>query len=157
MGPNKSKLVTIEEARGHLPAVQTIEAQLGISQTTPRPEGLSFPEERDITIEKASEMTVSDLHSGLPTFLTHFDSLEFNSLPTSHFHRFGPPFVSFLRFSVPVVGLSLLKGLLKVHGDFTSGFRGGVFLGNILRELCAVLVSLKDTSLDSLSEGRILE
>ena len=102
-------------------------------------------------------MTVSDLHSGLLAFLTHFDSLEFNSLPTSHFHRFGPHFVSFLRFFVPAVGLSLLKGLLKVHGDFTNGFRGGVFLGNILMELCAVLVSLKDTSLDSLFEGRLLE
>ena len=55
-------------------------------------------------------------------------------------------------------GLPLLKGLFKAHRDFTSGFKGGVFLGNILMELlCAVLVSLKDMSLDSLSEGRLLE
>ena len=59
---------------------------------------------------------------------------------------------------MPIEGLPLLEGLLKVHGDFTSGFKGGVFLGNILMELlCAVLVSLKDMSLDSLSEGRLLE
>ena len=55
-------------------------------------------------------------------------------------------------------GLPLLEGLLKRHGDFTSGFRGGVFLGNILMELlCAVLISLEGSSLDSLSEEKLLE
>jgi len=50
---------------------------------------------------------------------------------------------------MPVEGLPLLEGLFKVHGDFTSGFRGGVFLGNILMELlCAVLISLRNSSLD---------
>ena len=83
--------------------------------------------------------------SGLSTFLARFDLLEFNSLPGS-----------FLRFSVPMEGLPLLEGLLKRHGDFTSGFRGGVFLGNILMELlCAVLISLKSSSLDSLSEEKL--
>ena len=54
--------------------------------------------------------------------------------------------------------LSLLEGLFKRHGDFTSGFRGSVFLGNILIELlCAMLISLKDSSLDSLSEEKLLE
>ena len=52
----------------------------------------------------------------------------------------------------------MLEGLFKVHGDFTSGFRGGVFLGNILMELlCAMLISLRDSSLDSLSEEKFLE
>ena len=55
-------------------------------------------------------------------------------------------------------GLPLLEGLFKRHGDFTSGFGEGVFLGNILIELlCAVLISLKDSSLDSLSEEKLLE
>ena len=54
--------------------------------------------------------------------------------------------------------LPLLEGLFKRHGDFTSGFRGSVFLGNILIELlCAMLISLKDSSLDSLSEEKLLE
>ena len=109
-------------------------------------------------MEEALKMAVLDPSSGLPAFLTHFDSLEFNSLSVSHFHCFGPPFVNFLRFSMLAEGLALLEGLLRVHGDFNNGFKGGVFLRNILMEfLCAVLVSLKDTSLDSLSEGRILE
>ena len=77
-------------------------------------------------------MTVSDPSSGLLAFLIRFDSLEFNSLLASHIHCFGPPFVSFLRFSVPAEGLPLLEGLFKTHGDFTSKFRGGMFLGNIL-------------------------
>ena len=52
----------------------------------------------------------------------------------------------------------MLEGLFKIHGDFTSGFKGGVFLGNILMELlCAVLISLRDSFLDSLSEEKILE
>ena len=68
-------------------------------------------------------MIVSDPSLGLLVFLINFDSLEFNNLYASHFHR-------------------------------SSGFRGGVFLGNILMELLyAVLISLKDFSLDSLFEG----
>ena len=99
-------------------------------------------------MEEAPEMIVLDPSSGLPAFLTRFDFLKFNSLLTSHFHRFGLPFINFLQFSVPAEGLSLLEGLLRVHGVLTSGFRGDVFLGNILMELlCVVLVSLKDTSL----------
>ena len=55
-------------------------------------------------------------------------------------------------------GLPLLEGLFKRHGDFTNDFRGGVFLGNILMELlCAMLISLKDSSLDSFSKEKLLE
>ena len=59
---------------------------------------------------------------------------------------------------MPVEGLSLLERSFKTYGDFTSGFRGDVFLGNILVELlCAVLISLRDFSLNSLSEERLFE
>ena len=59
---------------------------------------------------------------------------------------------------MPMEDLPLLEGLFKRDGDFTSGFRGSVFLGNILIELlCAMLISLKDSSLDSLSEEKLLE
>ena len=84
-------------------------------------------------MEEAPGVTISDPNSGLPAFL------EFNSLLASHYHSFGPPFGHFLRFSVPVKGLPLLEGLFKIHGDFTNGFKGGVFLGNILMELGYVL------------------
>lgn len=59
---------------------------------------------------------------------------------------------------MPTEGLPLLEGLLRVHRDFTSGFREEMFLGNILMELlCAMLVFLKDMPLDSLPKGRLLE
>lgn len=59
---------------------------------------------------------------------------------------------------MPTEGLPLLEGLLRVHRDFTSGFREEMFLGNILMELLyAMLVFLKDMPLDSLSKGRLLE
>ena len=107
---------------------------------------------------KTSGAATLDPVSGLPTFLAHFDLLEFNSLPASNFHHFGSSYGRFLRFSVPMEGLPLLEGLFKRHGDFTSGFREGVFLGNLLMELlCAVLISLKDSSLDSLFEEKLLE
>ena len=103
-------------------------------------------------------VAASDLDSRLSSFLARFDLMEFNSLPTSHFYSFGSSYGSFLRFSVPVEGLPLLESLLNSHGDFTSSFKGGVFLGNILMELlCAVLVSLRDSSMDSLSEEKLLE
>ena len=99
-----------------------------------------------------------DLDSRLSSFLACFDLMEFSSLPTSHFFSFGSSYGSFLRFSVIIEGLPLLESLLKSHGDFTSGFRGGGFFGNILMELlCAVLVSLRDSSVDSLSEEKLLE
>ena len=107
---------------------------------------------------KTPGVVTLDPTSGLPTFLARFDLLEFNSLPANHFHHFSSSYGSFLRFSVPMEGLLLLGWLFKRHGDFTSGFRGGVFLGNILMELlCALLISLKDSSLDSLSEEKLLE
>ena len=92
----------------------------------------------DTAMGDASRVAASDLDSRLSSFLAHFDLMEFNSLPASHFYSFGSSYGSFLRFSVPVEGLPLLESLLKSHGDFTSGLRGGVFLGNILME-CYVL------------------
>ena len=107
---------------------------------------------------EAPEVTVSDPGSRLLAFVARFDLLEFNSLPASHFHYFGSSYSNFLSFSMPVEGLPLLEGLFEIHGDFTNRFRGGVFLGNILMELlCAVLISLRDSFLDSLSEEKILE
>ena len=112
----------------------------------------------DTAMRDVSGMAAPDLDSRLSSFLARFDLLEFNSLPANHFYSFGSSYGSFLRFSVLVEGLPLLESLLKSHGDFTSGFRGGVFLGNILIELlCAVLVSLRNSSVDSLSEERLLE
>ena len=106
----------------------------------------------------APGVAAPDLDLMLSSFLACLDLMEFNSLPASHFYSFGSSYSSFLHFSVPVEGLLLLESLLKSYGDFTSGFRGGVFLGNILMEsLCAVLVSLRDSSVDSLSEEKLLE
>jgi len=103
-------------------------------------------------------VTILDPVLGLPAFLTCFDLLEFNNPPASYFYRFGPPYGNFLCFSVPAESLPLLEGLFKIHGDFTSGFRGGVFLGNILMELlCAVLIFLRDSSLDFLFEEKLFE
>ena len=107
---------------------------------------------------KTSGVATLDLASGLPTFLARFDLLEFNSVLASHFHYFGSSYGSFLRFYMPMEGLLLLEGLFKRHGDFTGGFRGGVFLENIPMELlCAMMISLKDSLLDSLSEEKLLE
>ena len=88
---------------------------------------------------EAPKVDISNPNSGLLVFLARFDFFEFNSLLASHFHHFEPSYGNFLRLSVPVEGLPLLEELLKIHGDFTSGFKGGLFLGNILMELlCAV-------------------
>ena len=132
--------------------------QVADLQTTQKAKGSLAPVGGDTTMGDTPGVAASDPDSRLSIFLARFDLLEFNSLPASHFHSFGSSYNSFLCFSVPVEGLSLLKRLLKNHGDFTSGFRGGVFLGNILMELlCAVLISLRDSSIDSLSEEKLLE
>ena len=103
-------------------------------------------------------VAASDPDSRLSIFLARFDLLEFNSLLASHFHSFGSSYGNFLSFSVLVEGQPLLEGLLKSHEDFISGFKGGVFLGNVLMELlCAVLISLRDSSIDFLSKEKLLE
>ena len=98
-------------------------------QTTQKAEGSPAPAGRDTMMGDVPRVAASDPDSRLSIFLARFDLLEFNSLPTSRFHSFGSSYSRFLHFSVPVEGLPLLEGLLKSHGDFTSGFRGGVFLG----------------------------
>ena len=85
-----------EEAKGLASSAQTTKAQTGIPQTIQRPESPPVPEGGDTIMEEALEMAVSDPSLRLPAFLAHFDSLEFNSFPSSHFHHFGPPFASFL-------------------------------------------------------------
>ena len=132
--------------------------QIADLQITQKAEGFPAPTGGDTMMGDAPGMAASNPDSRLSIFLARFDLLEFNSLPTSYFHSFGSSYGSFLHFSMPIEGLPLLEGLLKSHRDFTGGFRGGAFLGNILMELlCAVLISLRDSSMDSLSEKKLLE
>ncbi|KAL0003623.1 hypothetical protein SO802_011184 [Lithocarpus litseifolius] len=154
-GVRDPEFMILEAAMG---SAQVTKSQARTPQTTQKGDSSLVPTGKDATMAEASEVAISDLDSGLSAFLARFDLLEFNSLPASHFHSFRPSYGNFLRFSVPVEGLPLLEGLLKVHGNFTSGFRRGVFLSNILMELlCAMLISLRDSSLDSLSEEKLLE
>ena len=139
-------------------STQIVESQAGTPQIIQKVDNSRITTNGGATMGKAPIVATSDPNSRLPTFLARFDLLEFNSLLASHFHRFGPSYGNFLHFSVPVEGLPLLEGLLKVYGDITIGFKEAVFLGNILMELLyAVLISLRDSSLDSLSEERLLE
>ena len=67
------------------------ESQAGILETIQRVESSLIPTSGDTPMREAPEVTGSDPDSRLPTFLARFDLLEFNSLPASHFYRFGPP------------------------------------------------------------------
>ena len=132
--------------------------QVANLQTTQKAEGSPALAGGDTMMGDVPGVAALDPDSRLSIFLARFDLLEFNSLPASHFHSFGSSYGSFLCFSMPVEGSLLLERLLTSHGDFTSGFRGGVFLDNILMELlCDVLISLRDSSIDSLSEEKLLE
>ena len=95
-GTKELELAIAEEVKGLAPRAQTTEAQTGIPQTIQRLESPPIPKGEDTTMEEAPKMVVLDSSSGLPAFLARFDSLEFNSLLASRFHRFGPPFGSFL-------------------------------------------------------------
>ena len=150
----KASEVVVESA----PNIQVAKSQAGTPQTIQRVESSLIPSSGDTTMGEALEVTVSDPGSGLPAFLARFDLLEFKDLLASHFYRFGPLYDNFLRFSMPMEGLPLLEGLFKIQGDFNSGFRGGAFLSNIIMELLyVVLISLRDSCLDSLSERKLLE
>ena len=96
-------------------------------QTNQKAEGSPAPIGGDTVMGDVLRVAALDLDSRLSLFLARFDLMEFNSLPASHFYSFGSSYGSFLRFSVLVEGLSLLESLLKIHGDFTSGLRGGFF------------------------------
>ena len=120
IGVKDPELIVPEVAVGSTPDLQVAESQAGTPQTIQRVESSLIPANGDTTMGEASEVTVSDSGSRFHVFLAHFDLLEFNSLLASHFHRFGPPFGNFLRFSMSVKGLALLKGLFKTHEDFTK-------------------------------------
>ena len=122
-GAKDPEPIVTKEVKEPIPNIQVVETQTGIPQTIQSVENPPVLEGKDVTMEEAPEMTVSNPSSRLLAFLARFDSLEFNSLPASHFYRLGPPFGNFLRFFVPIKGLPLLEGLFKSHGDFTSGFR----------------------------------
>lgn len=96
IGTNEPKLVTTEEDRGSLPTTQSVEVQTGISKTILRPGDLSLPKEKETVMEETTDMTAADPSVRLLTFLTHYDYLEFNSFPASHFHHFGPPYTNFV-------------------------------------------------------------
>ena len=150
IGVRDSEFVVLERVGGSV--------QVADLQTNQKAKGFPAPIGGDIVMRDIPGVAALDLDSRLSIFLARFDLMEFNSLPASHFHSFGSSYGSFLHFSVPVKGLPLLESLLKSHGDFTSGFKGGFFLGNILMELlCAMLISLRDSSIDSLSEEKLLE
>ena len=101
--------------------------QIADLQTNQKAEGSPIPAGWDTVMGDVPGVVALDLDSRLSTFLARFDLMEFNSLPASHFYSFGSSYGSFLCFSVPVEGLPLLESLLKSHGNFTSGFRGGDF------------------------------
>ena len=108
---------------------RSIERSVQIADLQSKQKAASFPVSAsgDTAMGDASRVAAPDLDSRLSSFLARFDLLEFNNLPASHFYSFKSSYGSFLRFSVPVEGLPLLESLLKSHGDFTSGFRGGGF------------------------------
>ena len=60
--------------------------QARTSQTIQRVESSLIPTSGDTTMGEAPEVNASNPDSGLPSFLAHFDLLEFNSLPASHCH-----------------------------------------------------------------------
>ena len=148
----------VRDSESVIPEGVVRSVQIADLQTKQKAEGSPVSVGGDTVMGDVPRVAASDLDSRLSTLLARFDLMEFNSLPTSHFYSFGSSYGSFLRFSVLVEGLPLLESLLKSYEDFSSGFRGGVFLGNILMELlCAMLVSLRDSSVDSLFEENILE
>ena len=150
--------IGVRDSESIVPEGVVRSVQIANLQTNQKAEGFPVPAGGDTVMGDVPGVAALDLDSRLSTFLARFDLMEFNNLPANHFYSFGSSYGSFLHFSVPVEGLPLLESLLKSHGDFTSGFRGGVFLGNILMKLlCVVLVSLRDSSVDSLSEEKLLE
>ena len=94
-----------------------------------------IPAGGDTVMGDASGVAVPDLDSRLSSFLAHFDLMEFNSLPASHFYSFRSSYGSFLRFSVPVESLPLLESLLKSYGDFTNGDRKSTRLNSSHSEI----------------------
>ena len=112
----ESRLIIAKEAKGPTSSVHTTKAQSGISQTTQWPKSLLVLEGGDITMGEAPGVTVLDPGSGLLAFLACFDLLEFNILPVSHFHCFGPSFGNFLCLSVRMEALPLLEELFKEIG-----------------------------------------
>ena len=63
--------------------------QIADLQTKQKAKGFPVSTGGDTVMGDVPGVVALDLDSRLSTFLAHFDLMEFNSLPASHFYSFG--------------------------------------------------------------------
>ena len=138
-------------------SAQIVESHAGTPQIIQKVDNSLIATSGGATMGKAPGVVTSDPNSGLPAFLVASISWNSTAFLQAIFITLGLSMVTFCAFLCLWRVYHCWRGCSRSM-EILPMVREGVFLGNILMELLyAVLISLRDSSLDSLSEERLLE
>uniref|UniRef100_A0A2N9F3H0 Aminotransferase-like plant mobile domain-containing protein n=1 Tax=Fagus sylvatica TaxID=28930 RepID=A0A2N9F3H0_FAGSY len=101
---------------------------------------------------------ISAVPAEILSFFQEFDRVAISRHRPQHFWIFDSAEVDFYDYSVPRDGIQFLEAIWKKYGNFISNFRLGNFVGGaMLTLLCCVLMQMRNTSLEDVTETNILE
>ena len=92
------------------------------------------------------------------SFFQEFDRVTVSRHRPQHFWVFDRAEVDFYDYSVPRHGVQFLDAIWKKYGNFISNFKLGNFVGGaMLTLLCCVLMQMRNTHIEDVTEAKILE
>ena len=101
---------------------------------------------------------ISAVPAEILSFFQEFDRVTVSRHRPQHFWVFDRAEVDFYDYSVPRDGVQFLDAIWKKYGNFISNFKLGNFVGGaMLTLLCCVLIQMRNTSLEDVTEIKILE
>jgi hypothetical protein len=101
---------------------------------------------------------ISAVPAEILSFFQEFDRVAISRHRPQHFWIFDSAEVDFYDYSVPRDGIQFLEAIWKKYGNFISNFRLGNFVGGaMLTLLCCVLMQMRNTNLEDVTETNILE
>jgi len=94
----------------------------------------------------------------IEAFLGRFEQDRNNEHEASHFYNFVGPSTRIHRFLIPSESVPLLEHLRTRHNDFIGQLTVGSVVGNpLLRILAAVLMDMRETQVNALTEERLFK
>jgi hypothetical protein len=101
---------------------------------------------------------ISAVPAEILSFFQEFDRVTVSQYRPQHFWVFDRAEVDFYDYSVPRDGVQFLEAIWQKYGNFISNFKLGNFVGGaMLTLLCCVLMQMRNTNLEDVTETKILE
>ena len=92
------------------------------------------------------------------SFFQEFDRVTVSQYRPQHFWVFDRGEADFYDYSVPRDGVQFLEAIWKKYGNFISRFKLRNFVGGaMLTLICCVLMQMRNTHIEDVTEAKILE